>query len=89
MFHPEDIYYSLLGEFINGAEVPGVENLFTSGSPCDLNYTQMTNAYKRLCHHLNQASEDPDVEIIINALLENQRLIALKMYEYGAKKSRS
>ena len=89
MFNSEDVYYTLLGETIDDAKVPDVENLFFSGSPCDLNYKQMLCAYKRLCHRLNQVNEDPDVEIIINALLENQRIIALKMYEYGVKKSRS
>ena len=87
MFHAEDIYYTLLGEFIDGAGVPGVENLFAPGSACDQNYNRMLCAYERLCRRLNRRDDDPDVEIIINSLLENQRMIALKMYEYGVKKA--
>ena len=89
MFHSEDVYYTLLGEMVDDAKVPGVENLFVSGSVCDQNYRQMLCAYEHLCHRLNQADADPDIEIIISSLLENQRIIALKMYEYGMKKSRS
>lgn len=89
MSYAEDVYYTLLGEFIDGAGVPGVDNMFTAGSPCDQNYASMLEAYGRLCHRLSQRDEDEDVEIIINALLENQYMIALKMFEYGAEKSRS
>lgn len=88
MFRPEDVYDTLLGELIEGAGVPGVENIYVTCGPCDRNYTAMLEAYERLCRRLDRRDEDPDVEIIINALLENQRIIALKVYEYGRKESR-
>ena len=89
MFNSEDVYYTLLGEMVDDAKVPGVENLFFSGSPCDQNYKRMLYAYEQLCQRLNQEGEYADIETIISSLLENQQIIALKMYEYGAKKSRS
>ena len=85
MFHAEAVYDTLLGETIDGAGVPGVENIYVPGGPCDRNYRAMLEAYVRLCRRLNRRDDDPDVEIIIDALLENQRIIALKMFEYGAK----
>ena len=89
MFNSEDVYYTLLEETIDAAKVPGVENLFVPGSPCDQNYNRMLWAYEHLCQRLNREGEDADIETIISSLLENQRMIALKMYEYGVKKSRS
>ena len=89
MFNSEDVYYTLLGETIDGTGVPGVENLFVPGSPCDQNYTNMLAAYEHLCLRLHKTGEDADIETIVSSLLENQRIIALKMYAYGAKKSRS
>ena len=89
MFHAEDILETLLGERIDGTGVPGVENIYAPGGPCDRNYAVLLDAYERLCLRLNRRDYDPDVEIIINALLENQQMIALKMFEYGVKLSRS
>ena len=86
MFNAEDILDTLLGEYVDGAGVPGVENIYAPGGPCDRNYCAMLEAYERLCRRLNRRDDDPDVEIIINSLLENQRIIALKMFEYGVKK---
>ena len=83
MFHAEDVYYTLLGETIDDCKVPGVENLFFPGSVCDQNYNRMLCAYEHLCQRLNQEGEDADIETIVSCLLENQRIIALKMYEYG------
>ena len=83
MFNAEEVYDTLLGEYVDGAEVPGVQNIYAPGGPCDRNYTAMLEAYERLCRRLNCRDEDPDVEIIIDSLLENQRMIALKMFEYG------
>ena len=89
MYNAEDVLETLLGERIAGTGVPGIENIYAPGGPCDRNYIAILDAYERLCARLNQKDQDADVETIIDALLENQRIIALKMYEYGVKLSRS
>lgn len=80
----EDVYYSLLGHMEKGFEIPGVENKFTLGKPCLQRYSDMLDAYERLCDRLGVAEEDEDVEVIINALLDNQKDLCLSMFHYGA-----
>lgn len=78
-----DVYQSLLGNMI--VPVPGVENAFAPGSICDRRYSDMLDAYARLCARLGVADEDEDVEMIINSLLSIQNELCMKMYEYGGK----
>ena len=86
MHEVRDIYYTLLGQLIEEARVPGVENLFETGSECDRLYGAMADAYRRLCRRLgNQIGEDRDVEDILCALMEIQDIVAYKMFEYGQK----
>lgn len=77
----EEVYDSLQGVLVD--PLPGVQDLFEAGMPCALRYQQMLEAYGRLCDRLGVVDEDQDVEIIINALLANQRESSMKMYEYG------
>lgn len=77
----EEVYDSLQGVLVD--PLPGVRNLFEAGMPCALRYQQMLEAYGRLCDRLGVVDEDQDVEIIINALLANQRESSMKMFEYG------
>lgn len=80
----EDVYYTLLGEMKEEHRVPDVENAFAPESECAENYAAMLAAYERLCHRLGvRVWDDGDVEIIINALLDNQKILSLKMFEYG------
>ena len=81
--HIENVYYTLIGQLQEEYCVPGVENLFTEDSECEQAYEQIFDAYARLRDRLGVPDEDPDVEVIINSLLKTQRLIAIKMYEYG------
>lgn len=82
----ERVYGTLQGEFRLGGGVPGVEDLFSNDGPGLKLYSQMWDAYERLCQRLGlEETEDADVEIIINALMDITDLIGCKMYEYGAK----
>jgi hypothetical protein len=74
-------YYTLLGQYVSGSEMPGVENQFADGMECDILYGQMLEAYGRLRDRMGTEDEDPDVEIIISNLLRIQRLLCLKMFE--------
>ena len=86
----EDVYHTLLGHLKEEYLVPGVENIFVPGSEYYENYAAMLDAYERLCNRLGRAVwDDEDVEIIISALLDNEEIIALKMFEYGQNKYRT
>lgn len=79
----EDVYETLTGMRVEELCVPGVEDAFAVGSPCDLRYTQMLEAYERLREKLSAGEHDTDAEIIIDSLLVIQQELCLKMFEYG------
>ena len=79
----EQVYDSLLGMLQPEYALDWVENIFTEGSEYNRLYGDVRKAYARLCERLGQEDEDDDVEIIINAMLDNERTVALKMFEYG------
>lgn len=82
----QDVYDTLQGLTIEEAQIQGVENLFAEGMPCAVHYGNMLAAYERLCRRLGCARvEDPDVETIINALMDITDALCFKMYEYGAR----
>ncbi len=78
----EEVYYSLSGMLIDPLD--DVENLFEDGKPCEQWYSDMYDAYMRICERLDVQDEDDDVEIIISSLLRIQEKIAYRMYHYGA-----
>ena len=65
------------------AAVPGVSNLFTPGSECYQAYAAALDAYYRLLDRLGLQDDDPDVEIIFNALLHICRTVGKEMYLLG------
>ena len=79
----ESVYETLTDALTEPYQVPGVENAFTEGAPCDKLYREVYQANIRLCQRLGQPEADPDVETIINNLLTITREIGLKMYHYG------
>jgi hypothetical protein len=79
----EDIYYTLCGEVCEEYAVPGIENVYAEGAVCDVRYSEMSEAYERLRHRLGVIDEDEDVEIIINNLMDIQRILCERMYHYG------
>ena len=75
----EHVYDCLLGQIVSEEALDWVESIFTEGSAYDRNYGAVLDAYARLCRRLGT---DEEVEIIINAMLDNERTVALKMFEY-------
>lgn len=65
--------------------VPGVENAFAPGAPCEGYYKEILDAYCRLCFRLGDLEEDPDVEAILSASMSITDILCQKMYEYGEK----
>ena len=80
----DDVYYTLDGQMTMEGGIPGVENAFESGKPCDLLYAEVYNANMRLCQRLGVDEDmgDSDVDTIFMQICE---IMGKKMYEYGAK----
>ena len=79
------VYDTLHGHLTDDACVLGVKNLFAEGSICDRMYEEIHAAYNRLLQRLDANSEDPDLEIIINAFLVICKETGFSMYDYGVK----
>lgn len=79
----DDIYYTLCGDVLEEYAVPGIENVFAEGAVCDVLYTELQEAYERLRHRLGVDDEDEDIEVIINNLMDIQRILCERMYSYG------
>lgn len=61
-----------------------VENEYEEGKLCSRLYSEMYDAYGRICTRLGKPEqEDRDVEIIIDNLLEIGKHLSMKMYDYG------
>lgn len=76
------VYDLLRGEVLYGLHVPGVHSLFEDGMPCEQLYSEVYDACGRLNRRL-RTSEDPDVECILQNLLEIQKILCLEMYRCG------
>ena len=79
-----DVYETLTGQTVNGAGVPGVDNAFEPGMPCDRQYEEVYEACQRLLARLNKEDSDPDLDIILDHLQSIQKELCLKMFAYGA-----
>jgi hypothetical protein len=75
----ELVYESLIGELVD--PIKDVPNAFEPGSYCETRYRQVLEAYERLRGRLGVTDEDPDVEIIIDSLLEIQRKLCMEMFD--------
>ena len=78
----ETVYDLLTGESMPQIGDPIVENIFAEGCTCEQLYSHVYEANLRLCERLS-VQEDPDVELIINNLLQISRLLGKKMFLYG------
>ena len=85
----EQVYECLLGQIVSEKALDWVENIYTDGSKYDRNYAAVLAAYGRLCQRLGTDEEDDDVEIIINSMLANEQVVALKMFELGIRYAKS
>ena len=80
----ERIYQTAVAGVLPEYRVPGVEYAFAEGSFCMNRYSEMLDAYERLCNRLGVVDEDEDIEIMIMALLDIQYELCLRMCDYGA-----
>lgn len=80
-----DVYNTLRGHLLPDNQIPGVENVFASGQKCDLLYSKVYDAQRRLEQRLGVQEYDSDVETIIESLTQIQKELCYCMYQYGAK----
>ena len=82
----ETIYEILLGQSLLSAEQEEVhmqiEDLFEGDSECSRLYEAVYQANREICKKLG-VEESKEVETIIGNLDEIQRIVAMKMYDYG------
>ena len=77
------VYESATAVLIQELRLPWVENEMQEGKAFYDNYGAMLDAYERLRERLGVEDADKDVEIMINALLNNEELLSKKMFYYG------
>lgn len=77
------VYESLLGDLVPEYALDWVEDIFVPGHPCYDSYSQMREAYLRVCARLGSREEDADLEIMVNTMLDLCRVVALEMFRYG------
>lgn len=66
------------------AESSVVKDEFAEGEYCEKLYSQILEAYERVCRRLGLPdTEDKDVEIIISNLMSIGRYQSMKMFDYG------
>lgn len=82
----DTIYEMLLGESLKELQLKDfdveIEDMFQSGSECDKLYEIVYQANRNICKKLG-VEESREIETIITNLDEIQRIIAMKMYDYG------
>lgn len=62
------VYEMMTADVLPEYQLPGVDSAFAPDSFCMQRYTQMPNAYARVCERLGVTDEDEDVECIISSL---------------------
>lgn len=67
--------------------MPEVENAFEEGKPCQKLYTEVYEAYGKICKKYD-VMYDEDAENIIYCWMEIAQILGYKMYEYSAKYGR-
>ena len=79
----EDIYLTMIGQLVAGPWEDKVQNLFGPGMPCDRLYNRVYDLKIRLNKRLGVFDEDPDVELMIDTLLEIGEIQSYEMLLCG------
>lgn len=78
----EQIYERMTVQFISPD--PKIPCEFDDGKPCDLLYEKVCNARERIAERTGLDFEDRDLLEMVEGMEEIGKVLALKMYEYGA-----
>ncbi len=79
----DKVYYTLLGVISPEVQLPWVSNAFAEGSLCGNAYKDMREAYKRIVDRLQEADEDADLEIIVTAMQDMQKILCEQCFYLG------
>lgn len=60
-----------------------VENEFSEGKVCQTAYSEILDAYQRICERLGGGEEDIDIEVIMNNFNTIMKHLCMNMYDYG------
>lgn len=83
----------LIFDLMNGSLVLGnnppeeskyVENEFSEGKGCAEAYSEILDAYQRICQRLGVGEEDDDIEIIMDSFNTIIECLYMKMFDYGS-----
>ena len=77
------IYDSMCGFLTEEYALPDVNNAFVPGSYCDRQYERMRSAYERVCNRLKTGEEDPDLDIMVDAMENIQRELCRRIFHYA------
>ena len=83
MYSFELIYDSMCGFLVEECALPDVYNAFVPGSYCDRQYERMRSAYERVCDRLKTGEEDPDLNIMVEAMENIQRELCRRIFYYA------
>ena len=76
------IYDSMCGFLAEEYAVADVDNAFVPGSYCDRQYARMRAAYERLCDRLKTGEEDPDLDVMVDAMENIQKELCRRIFHY-------
>lgn len=78
------IYGDLNGAYPHPAAPFPVENAFAEGEPCMVLYKEVYDCRIRVSDRLDE-KDDPDLDLIVDKMLEIAEILSRKMFEYGIK----
>ena len=79
----ENTYESMLGLLVEEYALPDVDNAFVQGGYCDRQYARMRDAYERLCDRLKTGEEDPDLDVMVDAMENIQKELCRRIFHYA------
>lgn len=79
------VYDTLTDELTDEFALPEVENAYAQGSRCERLYNETIRMCWDISKRLNGNDVDthPDVQLIMDNMLEIQKILCLKMFHYG------
>ena len=83
-FVVKKIYETACGLVIPECAVPGVENLFATGKPCQLLYKEVSERCVQVCEKMGiHSDDDQDLYLLLNSMDEICWLVAQEMFRCG------